>query len=127
MGTQRLKQFLCLLLAALTLAASSHHSLCRAGLISCLPCQTAGGEDHEDCPACAISQAIAKSSIDTAKFVMPVVALHSLADVFTMLLLSKPVGVESSLSHLDFISPQTHHYLRDLVQSIPIRGPSLTA
>jgi hypothetical protein len=126
MGTQRLKQFLCLLLAALTLAASSHHSLCDARLISCLPCQTAGGDDHENCPACATSQAIAKSSIAPAKFVMPEVALHSLADVI-MLMLSTPVGVESSLGQLDFISPQTHHYLRDLVQSIPIRGPSLTA
>lgn len=127
MGTQRLKQLFCLLLAALTLAASSHHSLCDAKLINCPPCQTAGGGDHDDCPTCAISRTMAKTSVSPPKFVMPVVALLTLPDVVAALLRSKLVSIEPVLTHLDFTSPQKHHYLRDLVQSIPIRGPSLTA
>jgi hypothetical protein len=127
MGTQRLKQFFCLLLAALTLAASSHHSLCDARVINCPPCQTSDSGDQDDCPICAVSRTLAKTSVTPARFVMPMVALLALPDVFTALLLSKPVRTEPVLMHLDFISPQKRHYLRDLVQSIPIRGPSLTA
>lgn len=127
MGIFRFKHFFFLLLATITLAASSHHSLCDAGLINCPPCQTAGNDGEDSCPACSTSHLMAKTSVAPAKFVVPVVALVYLTDVFAALLLNEPVSSEPSLTHLDFISPQKHHYLRDLVQSIPIRGPSLTA
>lgn len=70
---------------------------------------------------------MAKTSVAPAKFVMPIVVLLSLSDVFIAWFEVNPVANTLPTERLDFISPQAHHYLRDLVQSIPIRGPSLLA
>ena len=126
MGTLRFKQFFCLLLAAIMLATSSHHILCETGYVRCPPCQPEGG-DEDSCPACSVSHSIAKTGMASAKYAVPVVVLCLLSDDFVTLLLTKPAAEEPTLYPLDFVSPQKHHYLRDLVQSIPIRGPSMTA
>lgn len=126
MGTLKFKQFFCLLLAAIMLVTGSHHILCDAGIIHCAPCQTEGGSE-DSCPSCSVSTAIARTSVASAKYMVPPFVLHLVSDEFIALCLATPVVAKPALASLDFVSPQKHHYLRDLVQSIPIRGPSLTA
>ena len=128
MGNFKLKHFFCLVLAAITLAASFHHSLCTAGVIHCPPCQIEGSEGEDACVACSTSRSIAKTSLASAKCAAPVMAVCIWTDHFTALLLVPPLkDTEPFLTHLDFVTPQKSHYLRDLAKSAPIRGPSLTA
>lgn len=129
MGFSGLKQLLCLLLAVFTLAASVHHSLCDAGFISCPVCQNFfnGETGHEECPACAASQLLAKASEARIKFIMPAALPLTVFNVSVELPLCKAVNVERRLHIQDFIDPQKTQYLCDLVHGIPIRGPSMTA
>jgi hypothetical protein len=41
------------------------------------------------------------------------------------MLLSAPESTKSTLTLPDSVTPAKAHYLRDLVLSVPIRGPSL--
>lgn len=129
MGTSVPKRFFCLLLAAMTLLAGSFHILCDAKIIECAPCQqsSSNGEDHDGCPACSLSVSIAKTSIAPVKVVMP--AMLALAEdaIFVVVPLPELLDGEVCIAGPAIASLHKEQYLLDLVQSIPIRGPSLTA
>ena len=65
-------------------------------------------------------EAISKLTLPDALFVLS--ALHAFS-----ILLAEPAVTTTPGDHPDFTSTQEHPYLRDLSQSIPIRGPSLKA
>lgn len=123
------KRFFCLLLAAMTLLAGSFHILCDAKIIECAPCQqsSSNGEDHDGCPACSLSVAIAKTSIAPGKVVMPSMLALVEDTIFVVFSLPAPMEENLCVAWSAIACLQNEQHLLDLVQSIPIRGPSLMA
>lgn len=123
------KRFFCLLLAAMTLLAGSFHILCDAKIIECAPCQqsSSSGEDHDGCPACSLSVAIAKTCIAPGKVVMPAMLILVEDTTFVVVPLAELLDGNSCCARPEISGLQKEQHLLDLAQSIPIRGPSLTA
>lgn len=126
---KRFWQFLAvLLLAAMTLLAGSFHILCDARIVECVPCQqSSSNDDHDSCPACSLSVSIAKTSIAPVKFVMPAMQVLVMDDTFVITPFPALLEGAVFVGRPEFASQQAKQHLLDLVQSIPIRGPSLTA
>ena len=126
MEVSRFKRVFCLLLAVLTLAASSHYRLCAAGLINCPPCQTEGN-DEDDCYVCLMSSTLAKASEASAAFTVPVAVFVLPSFDFTSILLDALVGPVPQVNYPERVIPPPHDFLRALTENLPIRGPSFTA
>lgn len=120
----RLLSLLTLLLFA---AGISYHHFCEAQLLDCQPCQVEighSGDGDNGCKDCERSAELGNSLQLTKHAALAYVFL--VANITQQIVLTPPQHIAQA-----FEPPRTDlplaFILRDIKQSIPIRGPSITA
>lgn len=122
-----LQRLMGILLVLLTLGAMTHHGLCAAGIIECVPCQSADSGEDDNCPHCAASLTMITEGVLKAKQACwAALPLFPAFEWVRMILVKPPSEKPVVVSTCEDVCAR-HEHLRDLRRGIPIRAPSLTA